>query len=273
MNFPDVGTARMALMGAVLSCVTIALLPPFWLIVRRIFPGRNVFFARWGFLDVARVIFIGVIAAFLANLLFGGIESNLIRNLTATVFVFGCMSALCARIATQTEPSGARALGFEAGKTGRAIGAGLFLYIAMLPGIIGLSFIAPWAVEIGGGAWEVQAMLPEFLALDSGTRILAALLMVIVVPLFEEVLFRGFLQPLLVQNLREPGGIALTSLIFAALHDSDMFLPVFGLSLVLGTVKLRTQRLAASWCVHAAHNAIVLLLFTYSPEVRSALGS
>ena len=56
MSFPEVGTARVALTGAVLLAVTLALLPPFWLVVRRVFPGRNVFFARWGFVDVAKVL-------------------------------------------------------------------------------------------------------------------------------------------------------------------------------------------------------------------------
>jgi len=272
MIFPEVGTLRVALTGAVLVAVTLALLPPFWLVVRRIFPGRNVFFARWGFIDVARVILVGVVAAFIAAAVLAGIESQLLQGLAATVLIFASMSAMCARIAVRTEPSGLRALGFESGKAARSIGTGLFLYIATLPGIVGLSLMAPWFVEIGGGVWEVQSMLPEFIELSTSAKVGAVLAMVLLIPLFEEVLFRGFLQPLLVQNLREPGGIALTSLIFAALHGESMFLPVFGLSVVLGVVKLRTQRLGASWCVHAAHNAIVLGLYSYSAGLRSVLG-
>lgn len=273
MNFPEVGSLRVAITGAVLALVTLALLPPFWLVVRRIFPGRNVFFARWGFLDVVRVILIGMLASILAGPLCGWIETPLVRGLAAMLVIFGLMSAWCVRIAIRSEPSGARALGFEPGKFARACAAGIFLYIATLPGVFGLSLMAPWLVEIGGGVWEIQAMLPDFLELEGGAKVFAILSMVLLVPFFEELLFRGFLQPLLVQNLREPGGIVLTSLIFAVLHEGSMFLPIFGLSLVLGVIKLRTQRVLASWCVHATHNAIVLGLFNFSPEIRSALGA
>ncbi len=42
----------------------------------------------------------------------------------------------------------------------------------------------------------------------------------------------------------------------AALHGPSAFLPIFGLSLVLGAVMLRTQRLVAAWGIHALHNGI-----------------
>jgi len=90
---------------------------------------------------------------------------------------------------------------------------------------------------------------------------------VAVIPLFEEVMFRGFLQPLLVQNLGDRGGVALTSFVFALLHGASSILPIFGLSLVLGGIMLRTQRLAAPWAVHALHNGLMLVLLFLFPEV------
>ena len=79
-------------------------------------------------------------------------------------------------------------------------------------------------------------------------------------PLLEEVLFRGFLQPLLVQNFRDKGGIVLTSALFAVMHGTSAFLPIFGLSLILGAVMLRTQRLTAVWAIHALHNGLQVAL-------------
>ena len=84
--------------------------------------------------------------------------------------------------------------------------------------------------------------------------------MIVVLPFFEELIFRGFLQPLLVQNLGDRGGVFLTSLVFALPHGDSAFLPIFGLALLLGSLKLRTQRLSAPFAVHALHNAIVFAL-------------
>jgi len=89
----------------------------------------------------------------------------------------------------------------------------------------------------------------------------------LVVTFFEELIFRGFLQPFLVQNFRDVGGVVLTSLIFALLHGGVAFGPIFALSLLLGGVALRTRRLWASWAMHAAHNGLMLALFLYDPEL------
>jgi membrane protease YdiL (CAAX protease family) len=47
--------------------------------------------------------------------------------------------------------------------------------------------------------------------------------------------------------------------VFAALHGTEGIVPIFALSLLLGAIMLRTQRLTAAWAVHAAYNALVIL--------------
>ena len=96
-------------------------------------------------------------------------------------------------------------------------------------------------------------------SLSGGARALSALLVILVLPFFEELIFRGFLQPLFVQNLGDRGGVFLASLVFAVLHGDSAFLPIFCLALLLGSLKLRTQSLASCFAVHALHNAVVFL--------------
>lgn len=271
MLLSELTSARIALSGVVLFVATLALLPPAWLVVGRVFPGRNVFFARWGFLDLVKVILVGVVAVIASDAL-PRFEPTLLLVLTRLALFLGAMCAMAWYVAERSEPEGARTLGFRTDRVGSAIAAGVFLYLACLPGVIGLGFVSPWLAELGGGEWRVQQLLPLFTEAGGAGRVLAVVLMVAVVPLMEELLFRGFLQPLLVQNLREPAGVAVTSLVFAALHDSSVFLPVLGLSLVLGAIKLRTQRLWAVWFMHAMHNGVVLTAYWSSPELRAALG-
>ena len=55
------------------------------------------------------------------------------------------------------------------------------------------------------------------------------------------------------------------SLIVAMLHGVSAFLPIFGLALLLGSLKLRTQRLSAPFAVHALHNAIAFFMLGVPP--------
>ena len=45
------------------------------------------------------------------------------------------------------------------------------------------------------------------------------------------------------------------------------FLPIFALSLVLGAVMLRTQRIFAAWAVHAAHNGLMVGMLVLASRV------
>jgi hypothetical protein len=101
-------------------------------------------------------------------------------------------------------------------------------------------------------------VLVGIVSLEGADRVQAWVLAVAVLPFLEELCFRGFLQPLLVQNLSDRGGVAATAALFALIHEVHAFLPVFVLSLVMGGIMLRTRRLTAAWCVHALNNALTL---------------
>jgi membrane protease YdiL (CAAX protease family) len=163
------------------------------------------------------------------------------------------------------DPDGARSLGLWRGGQARAAGAGVLAYELCLPSLFGLSLLWPWIYARLGGEVAAQVFFGEFES-ASGASLWALVLVVVALqPLLEELIFRAFLQPLLVQNLGDRGGLALTSVLFALLHGPGFFLPIFALSLLLGALKLRTQRLAASWAVHAVHNGLMVALALSGP--------
>jgi CAAX protease family protein len=189
-----------------------------------------------------------------------------LRELVRTVAVHGAVVALVVRYAHRLDPDGARSLGFRAGGSGRAALAGLCAYALCTPVLLGTTLLWPWVVEALGEPFEPQVLLTHFADVGPVALPLAFLLTAVVQPLLEEILFRGFLQPLLVQNLNDWAGIALTSVLFALLHGTSAFLPIFSLSLVLGGLMLRTRRIAAPWLVHGLHNGIVLALTLAAPD-------
>ena len=265
---------RLALVGALLCAGNAALLPPIRLGFERLFPGRSAFFARWGFLDVARVVVAGMVVAWLLGLEALGLRAALaglpgpLGALVTTALVLGAMAATAITIARRTEPAAARSLGFTAARVPSGLAAGVFLYAAFLPALFGLLLLSPWLLQRLGAEFEFQDLVGELLAARGLTAVAGWLLVVLLLPLLEETLFRGFLQPLLVQNLREVLGIGTTSLLFAALHGPSAFPSVFGLSCILGAVRLRTRGIWGPFLVHALHNGLVLGLHLAFPELR-----
>jgi membrane protease YdiL (CAAX protease family) len=119
-----------------------------------------------------------------------------------------------------------------------------------------------------GSVPETQEVMTAFYGLQGWELLVPALFGVLIQPFCEELLFRSFLQPLLVQNFREVGGVLITSLIFGAMHGLSVAGPTFVLSLIMGGVMQRTQRFSACFCVHALHNGMTIFLITHYDEAR-----
>jgi len=259
--------AQLALEGAILTVVAAAFAPITIVIARRLFPGRRVFFARWGFSHVVLAAAVHVLLSIVvgATMALASAEDVPIEvQLVASAFVQGAVVALIFYWAHKRDPAGIRSLGLWQGRWGRAALTGVVVYLMCLPGLIGLILTWPWLVTRLGEVYEPQSFVADFQASTGAALWLAVGMAIVVIPLLEEILFRGFLQPLLVQNFRDKGGIVLTSALFAVMHGTSAFLPIFGLSLILGAVMLRTQRIAAVWAIHALHNGLqVALLLSF----------
>lgn len=250
-----------ALTAVVMLLGALALVPLAVALVRRFTPRVPVFFARWRFTQLA-LVFVAAIAFLVVcvNALFAlapGADRDLMAIL-GNCLGLGLTCGLIALIARRMDPAGVRSLGLGAGGHGRAAAVGALAYLLCLPTLIALALLWPWLhVRLGGEAAE-QPFFDLLARTDGAALVLLVAVLVAIQPLFEELIFRSFLQPLLVQNLGDRGGVALTSLCFALLHGAPFFLPIFGLSLLLGALKLRTQRLAACWAVHALHNGLMV---------------
>jgi membrane protease YdiL (CAAX protease family) len=98
-----------------------------------------------------------------------------------------------------------------------------------------------------------------------------AFLIVAVVPIVEEVMFRGFLQTWLRGKLGRSKAIIIASLIFACFHFSlsqgqnnvELLVSLFALSCFLGFIYERQQSLWASVGLHVTFNAISVLALVF----------
>jgi uncharacterized protein len=79
-------------------------------------------------------------------------------------------------------------------------------------------------------------------------------------PVFEEILFRGFLLPSLTRYCPVSGAIALSSLIFATAHLSfSEILPLTVLGGILGFVYTRSRGLLSSMMLHSLWNSVTMI--------------
>lgn len=111
--------------------------------------------------------------------------------------------------------------------------------------------------------------------LASSTPLLVtfAIMAVTIAPFFEELLFRGFLQPLLSRTFGVPIGILITAVVFGSAHGPQYAFAwqyVVAVSLVgvaLGWVRYRADSIIPSTVLHASYNAIFVVAFAVTKHV------
>jgi membrane protease YdiL (CAAX protease family) len=96
---------------------------------------------------------------------------------------------------------------------------------------------------------------------------------VVIAPVGEELIFRGFIQRIFQRNMRGTLAVVLASIIFGLAHFSMAILPgVTFLGLVFGYLFYRTKNLIYPVFTHALYNLVSLLRlhFTSEIEIQSA---
>jgi len=122
---------------------------------------------------------------------------------------------------------------------------------------------------------NVQTQFDKLLV-DVPSRIAISLFGVTLGPIVEELIFRGFLQPVAVEAMGVLLGILLTSVLFGAMHlmqndfiwQSGVLITLVGC--VLGLVRHVTGSTRASALTHVAYNSIpfLILLFAGPPNSK-----
>ena len=105
-----------------------------------------------------------------------------------------------------------------------------------------------------------QPLIGQFAEGAPWERILLAVHGIAIAPLYEEIIFRKWLQDFLVRRTGLRAGIALTALVFVLLHCSwQATLPLAILAVALSLARIRTGSLIPCIVMHVLHNASVFL--------------
>jgi membrane protease YdiL (CAAX protease family) len=128
-------------------------------------------------------------------------------------------------------------------------------------------FVAAWltAILMPGAPEQVEPLLPVVLDTFENGGVLGLLVVVAVIaPLFEELLFRGFLYGAIRSHMGAAAANVAQALTFAVFHfTARKVLVLFALGVVLGLVRERTGHLLPSVLLHAAWNGGTLLTLAF----------
>ncbi len=139
-------------------------------------------------------------------------------------------------------------------------------------GLVLINVVAEAAARYFGAPEVPQSMLQMYRNSVLPVPIHLLVAVIIVGPLFEEVLFRGLLQTGWAAGfLRAPGAVLVSSLSWAAIHFQYMDEPVWlitilALGLYLGYARIRTAGLLVPFLLHAANNAVAMAQLAFFTE-------
>ncbi|MEW5977157.1 MAG: CPBP family intramembrane glutamic endopeptidase [Acidobacteriota bacterium] len=106
------------------------------------------------------------------------------------------------------------------------------------------------------------------------TAFLFAAMGVLVAPFVEEVIFRGFIFPVIEKILGKVGGIVITAGLFTSVHVGQLWGSWSAVALillvgtVLSTARALTGSLTPSFLIHLSYNATITLLFLMGVLVK-----
>jgi membrane protease YdiL (CAAX protease family) len=233
----------------------------------------------WGWLEVALFVILGVISSVVvtwfageiavrvfgvhADDVFGTTKStakSLVVLFSQAVLDGGAILFLYAMLKPRTNEPFWQSIGWH-GMRNRAgkIRASALQFLA------GGAMLAV-VVSFASGFLNSKETLPIEELLQARVSILLfGILGVLVAPLVEETVFRGFLYPVIARRLGIAAGIAITGTLFGLMHAAQLWggwgqiaLLIF-VGVVLTWVRARTGTVAASYCVHLGYNSLQLI--------------
>jgi len=163
-------------------------------------------------------------------------------------------------VVRRRSPSPMRALGLMSAHSARDTVRGGLAYGAALPALFAFLALWSWFLQSRGVKIPPQPVVQILMAKQHWLLIAASTAMALaLVPFLEEVIFRGFMLPLLGARVRPTLAILLTAAFFGLLHDWPYSGPTFAVGVLLGWLYWRTGSLWVSIGCHAAFNAVALV--------------
>jgi uncharacterized protein len=140
-------------------------------------------------------------------------------------------------------------------------------------GLICSGFMLSIVVQLSSVAVGTKAKLPiESFFQDRRTALFLMLMSVLLAPLFEETIFRGYIYPVVARSFGITTGIIATGTLFGLLHAEQLWggWGQIGLLVLVGIVftwlRAVTKTVLASYLVHLSYNSFLFFAFLFTAQ-------
>jgi membrane protease YdiL (CAAX protease family) len=232
----------------------------------------------WGWGDLVLLVAIAISGTFLVSLLLikgfalAGIsfrqvqdiagDRNLFLILNQALLSVVLLLYLAAQMRHSFHAPFWRTIGWRPLQTGQTPRAAAYL------GLIFSGCMLAMLVSLSSAAFKSNTKMPieQFLQ-DRRSALLLMSLGVLLAPVLEETVFRGYLYPVLARSFGVNAGIVVTGTLFGLLHASQLWggWAQIALLVVVGIVftyaRARTHTVVASYVLHVSYNSFLFLGF------------
>ncbi len=239
-------------------------------------PRRDAYLphSNWSYGHIAMVLAFGIIVGPLLALIAVGVVggSSAIEDVSPLALLAAQAAASLVAVAVASRFRGSRSWRTDFGFKIEArhvwgIGAGMVLQVAVA--LLTLPLVQLLS-EDDGPQQEIARLGAE---LTNWEIALFALLVAVVTPVFEEIVYRGMLLGRLVKSMGRRSAVLISSGVFALTHllDPNAILVVPGLFLVglaLGYLALRAGNIGLPIFAHMGTNGLAVLFLAYGDELQ-----
>jgi hypothetical protein len=232
----------------------------------------------WGWTDLLLFVVLALAATFLFSILlaigfavFGvhlsqlqkpGSAEGLFVVISQVILFFVLLGYLFVQTRVRFHAPFWRTLGWRSLETHRLRRGWAYL------GLIVSGLFLALLVQIGSAIFGTKAQLPmEQLFQDRRTALLLMLMAVLLAPVVEETIFRGYLYPLIARSFGIATGVVATGILFGLLHAPQLWggwvqigLLIF-VGIVFTYVRAVTRTVLGSYLLHVSYNSFISIAF------------
>lgn len=152
----------------------------------------------------------------------------------------------------------------------RGVPAWLWPTVALM--LVGLWPLVFAGVHVLTQVWPISDAFLEAFAPFEAAPVIGLLVIGILAPITEELLFRGVLLGALLERYAAKWAVPVSAVLFAVAHLSQQVVTALMLGLVLGWLRVRTRSLAPAIALHVVNNSVFFGLALFAEDWLVSIG-
>jgi membrane protease YdiL (CAAX protease family) len=234
--------------------------------------------APWGWLDVLLLVAVALLGTFVISVVLVGIfaafgmtptslqnssnNKSLFLIVNQAILSLGLLVYLAAQIHVRFQSPFWRTIGWRQLQTGTI--PRRIVYLSLVLGGFSLSLL----VQLASAALQTKAKLPiqEYFQ-DPRSALLLMLMSILLAPLVEETIFRGYLYPVFARSFGVGTGVVITGTLFGLLHAPQLWggwgqiVLLIGVGIIFTAARAISRTVVASYILHVSYNSFLFIAF------------